>query len=106
MGQLLAKTPYRHDEPTIVRGAVQNSSIDFAAEMHALQTLLEAGNTTAYEAKLGQLAAFIMQNSSANSPSSLRAALQLPASDAFAAWSDETARTELAFCNTTALNQL
>ena len=78
-------------------------TIDFEV---LLQQLTDMRGKEGYEERLKELALFIMKNSAANSPSSLRDALKLPASASFAAWSDETAKKELEFCNTRSLEQI
>ena len=80
-----------------------NEKIDFEL---ILQQLVDMRGKEGYQTKLHDLAQFIMNNSSANSPSSLRNALNLQASESFAAWSNETAEKELKFCNTKQLEQI
>ncbi len=82
---------------------VGTKKIDFEL---VLQSLLDMRGKEGYNRKLQEVAAFIMENSEPNKPSSLRSALNLQASESFAGWSDETAKKELDFCNTKKLDQL
>ena len=107
MRELHDKMPYSDAaaEASPAQETQVKANIDFEKEMEALQKL-QTTNVAADNARLDTLAKFIMSNSEANSPASLRAALQLQVSNAFAAWSDETAQSELQFCNTSLLKRV
>lgn len=81
----------------------QKSTICFETE---LQNLVDMCGKEGYETKLHEMAQFIIGNSEANDPASLRKALDLQASTSFASWADETAERELKFCNTKSLQKL
>ena len=81
---------------------VGQKTIDFEP---ILQELVEMRGKEGYDKKVKEIAQFIIENSAANSPASLRRALKLEASSSYATWSDETAEKELNFCNTRMLEQ-
>lgn len=107
MQELFEKTKYEKEfvEHHHIPHQTKNS-IDFEKEILRLEELLQQNNFEQYNTELNRIANFIMHNCEANKPSTLRHALQLATSTSFAAWADETAKTELEFCNTNLLKQL
>jgi hypothetical protein len=106
--QLSSKQTYTEETcaaPTS-SSATSHASLDFDAELADLRRLVNSGNIAEYNERLAALASFIVRNSDANSPASLRAALRMPVSNAFAVWSEQTAQAELRFCNTKLLKSM
>ena len=77
------------------------NSIEFETVLQQLerQSNNAGSNKTEYEQKIKEVADFIIANVTANSPASMRAALQLHASNSFATWSEQTAEEELRWCS-------
>lgn len=119
LGSLQAKQEYSSrqsdnatDDETEAVVATQPASkskqiVDFDKDfVPQLVQLRNENNHAVYEARLNQLAAQLVANCEPNEPQSVRDALNLSASEAFAQWSNETAHSEMAFCNVNKLLQL
>lgn len=104
MKEMFDKTPY---EPTVAQVAtVCDDPIDFEKKVEKLQQLLTEEKFEEYNTELNLIVQSITKNCQANDPASLRNFLKLQSSNAFVSWADETAKNELAYCNTKLLKQL